>query len=60
MKKFKQLLIALMAVLTFCGSTITVFADEDGSSIQYSTDEEKDHVRGKLNRYYSDSKKAYG
>lgn len=59
MKKFKQLLIALMAVLTFCGSTITVLADEDGSSIQYSTDEEKDHVRGKLNRYYSDLKIRY-
>lgn len=64
MKRFKRLLLAFTAMLMLCGSAVTVFAeeensDENESTIDYATDEEKDHVRGLLNQYYSDLKIRY-
>ena len=63
----------MLMVVMLCGSTLTVFAEEDtgdsGSSSdnsgygqpsdQYVSDEWKDQIRGQLNRYYSDLKLRY-
>ncbi len=55
MKKFKNILLMAMMALLLCGNvTTTVFADETG--YQTASDEERDRVRGGLNRYYSDLK----
>lgn len=54
MKKFKKLLLIGMLALLLCGNVITVFAEENG--YQVASDEERDRVRGSLNRYYSDLK----
>jgi len=63
-QKFKQILMMMLAVLLLCGnSTLTAFADEEdsdsSSDIDYASDEWKDHIRGNLNRYYSDLKIRY-
>ncbi len=65
MKKFRQLLVLMMAVLLLCGNTVTVFADEDDDSDNttysesYASNDEKNHVRSLLNRYYTDLKIRY-
>lgn len=59
MKRIKQLIIMMLMAVLLCGNTLTVFAEEDTSSLQYASDEWKDQVRGKLNRYYSDLKIRY-
>lgn len=68
MRRFKQLLLMLMTVVFICGSTLTVYADNDDdssdessseSTIDYASDEWKEHIRGELNRYYTDLKTRY-
>ncbi len=70
MKKLKQLIILVMTAAMLCGNACIVYATEENnnesndendneSSILYATDEEKDHIRGQLNRYYSDLKIIY-
>lgn len=54
MKKFKKLLLMGMMALLLCGNVTTAFAEETG--YQTASDEERDRVRGSLNRYYSDLK----
>lgn len=54
MKKFKKLLLLGMMALLLCGNVTTAFAEETG--YQTASDEERDRVRGSLNRYYSDLK----
>lgn len=65
----KQILIVMLMAVLLCGNTLTVFAEENNdsnnsstngqSSEQYASDEERDQIRGKLNRYYSDLKILY-
>jgi hypothetical protein len=56
-------MMAIMMLL--CQSSLVAFADEEEgddtttSSYTYATDEQKDHVRGLLNQYYSDIKLRY-
>lgn len=70
MKKLRQLLILIVAVVMLCGNALTVFATEENTdssddssysepSIEYATDEWKNQIRGELNRYYSDLKILY-
>lgn len=69
MKRMKQILIVMLMAVLLCGNTLTVFAEENNdsnnsstngqSSEQYASDEERDQIRGKLNRYYSDLKILY-
>jgi len=69
MKHLKQLLLIMFAVVMICGNTLMVFADEDDnnsdddlsteSTIDYASDEWKEHIRGELNRYYTDLKTRY-
>jgi flagellar basal body-associated protein FliL len=65
MKKLKKLMVMLMAVAMLFNSSILAFATEDEgdsdteSSYTYATDEEKDHIRAKLSRYYADLKLRY-
>lgn len=61
MKKLKQFILLMMAMAMLCGNACVVFAAEDGNeaSYTYATDEQKDHIRGKLNQYYSDLKMIY-
>ena len=67
MKKFKSLLIVMVATLLLCGNTMMVCAEEnsDGNnnygspSDEYASDEWKNQIRGELNRYYSDLKLRY-
>ena len=54
MKKFKKLLLVGIMALLLCGNVVTAFAEETG--YQVASDEERDRVRGSLNRYYSDLK----
>ena len=54
MKKLKKILLMAMMTLLLCANVTTVFADETG--YQTASDEERDRVRGSLNRYYSDLK----
>lgn len=54
MKKLKKLLVMAMMALLLCSNVATVFADETG--YQTASDEERDRIRGSLNRYYSDLK----
>lgn len=59
MKKIRRLLMVMMAMLLLCGNTVTVLADEDeerSSEVEYASQERRDHVRGLLNRYYTDLK----
>lgn len=68
MRRLKQLLMMLLTVVFMCGSTLTVYADNDDdssddssseSTIDYASDEWKEHIRGELNRYYTDLKARY-
>ncbi|MDE6982988.1 MAG: hypothetical protein K2O99_00385, partial [Lachnospiraceae bacterium] len=68
MKKLKKVLILLLMAVVLCGSSMTVWADEndsdndssaDSPSDQYASDAWKDQIRGQLNRYYSDLKILY-
>lgn len=59
MKKFKRLLLISMLMLALCGSTLTAFAEEENSSVQTVSSEERGRIRGQLNRYYSDLKVMY-
>ncbi|MDE7207598.1 MAG: hypothetical protein K2N90_10660, partial [Lachnospiraceae bacterium] len=69
MKHLKQLLLMMFAVVVICANTLTVFADEDDnnsddnssseSTIDYASDEWKEHIRGNLNKYYTDLKVRY-
>lgn len=54
MKKLKKILLMAMMALLLCANVTTAFADETG--YQTASDEERDRVRGSLNRYYSDLK----
>lgn len=54
MKKLKRLLVMAMMALLLCSNAATVFADE--TEYQTASDEERDRIRGNLNRYYSDLK----
>lgn len=54
MKKLKKLFVMAMMALLLCSNVATVFADEKG--YQTASDEERDRVRGSLNRYYTDLK----
>jgi hypothetical protein len=61
MKKLKRILVLMMAtMMLLCQSSIVAFAEESDETISdlysYATDEQKDHVRGLLNQYYSDIK----
>lgn len=59
MKKFKRFLLISMLMLALCASTMTVFAQEENSSVQTVSGEERGRIRGQLNRYYSDLKVMY-
>lgn len=67
MRRFRQLLMLMLAVVFICSGTRTVYADNDDSSddsssestIDYASDEWKEHIRGELNRYYTDLKVRY-
>lgn len=55
MKRLKKLLVmAMMALLLCSNATTTALAEE--TSYQSASDEERDRIRGSLNRYYSDLK----
>ncbi len=54
MKKLKKILLIVMMALLMCGNAATVLADEIG--YESASDEERDRIRGSLNRYYSDLK----
>lgn len=54
MKKLKKLLVMAMMAVMLCSNVATVFADE--TSYQSASDEERDRIRGSLNRYYTDLK----
>lgn len=68
MRRLRRLLIMLLTVVFMCGSTFTAYADNDDdssnessleSTIDYASDEWKEHIRGELNRYYTDLKTRY-
>ena len=67
MKQLKQLLLMMLAVVMICANAVTVYADEDDndndssseSTIDYVSDEWKEHIRGNLNKYYTDLKARY-
>jgi flagellar basal body-associated protein FliL len=61
MKKFKRILVVMTAImLLLCQSSILAYAeDETTTTYTYATDEQKDHIRGLLNQYYSDIKLRY-
>lgn len=54
MKKLKKLLVMVMMAVMLCSNVATAFAAE--TSYQSASDEERDRIRGSLNRYYSDLK----
>ncbi len=61
MKRLKKLLVMAMMALLLCSNVTTVLADEteyEATSTGYeaASDEERDRIRGSLNRYYSDLK----
>lgn len=58
----------LFTVVLLCGNTLTAYADENDNSsdnnssqntIDYASDEWKEHIRGNLNKYYTDLKARY-
>ena len=68
MKKIKQLLLMMLAVIMICGNTLGVYATENGNSSNNSSasenttpasDEQKEHAREMLSQYYSDLKVRY-
>ena len=69
MGKIKRLLIIMLVAICVAGNALSVFAAENksnaessannnsnNSTIQTASDEARDHIRGKLNRYYTDLK----
>ena len=55
-RTIKRLLMMSILVIALCGSALTVFAEETSSSstTQSASAEERNKVRGQLNRYYTD------
>ena len=55
-RTIKRLLMMSILVIALCGSALTVFAEETSSSstTQSASTEERNKVRGQLNRYYTD------
>ena len=48
-----------LLVLALCGSALTVYADESDSSsttLSSASGEERNRIRGQLNRFYTDLK----
>ncbi len=64
-KKFwslRKAALLLSAALMLCTSVVPVYADDDDdeeTEIDYASDEWKYHIRGELNRYYTDLKNLY-
>lgn len=60
-RTIKRLLMMSILVIALCGSALTVFAEETSSSstTQSASAEERNKVRGQLNRYYTDLKAMY-
>lgn len=60
MKKVKQIFVLFMALIMLCGNTTISYAEEEnGSGIEYATNEWKNQIRTELNRFYSDLKMRY-
>lgn len=68
MKKIKQLLLMMLAVIMICGNTLGVYATENGNDSNNSstsentnpaTEEQKAHAQEMLRQYYSDLKVRY-
>lgn len=68
MRQLKQLLLVMLTAVLLCGNALTAYADEkdnnsDNNSsentIDYASDEWKEHIRGNLNKYYTDLKARY-
>ena len=58
-RMFKKLLVMSLLVLALCGSALTVYADESDSSsttLSSASSEERNRIRGQLNRFYTDLK----
>lgn len=58
-RMFKKLLVMSLLVLALCGSALTVYADESDSSsttLSSASGEERNRIRGQLNRFYTDLK----
>ena len=60
-RTIKRLLMMSILVIALCGSALTVFAEETSSSstTQSASTEERNKVRGQLNRYYTDLKACH-
>lgn len=56
MSKLKKYVVMAMMAFLLCSNVTIVSADEKTTSYETASDEERDRVRGSLNRYYSDLK----
>lgn len=56
MSRLKKYVVMAMMAFLLCSNVTTVSADEKTTSYDTASDEERDRVRGSLNRYYSDLK----